>query len=126
MTLCLHPKLEFPHHTTTGPELAVSLGVERGHTAVLDCSLWIDSADGDPRVASTPFRSLLDSLIEDNAIPGGTLRPEHRKDLLGQLDVLAADIARARRKVKKMPAWRPATSEAPTPGTPRSKRPRSR
>lgn len=126
MTICLHPKLEFPRRTATGPELAVSLGVEGDRTAVLDCSLWIDSEAGDPQVASTPFRSLLDSLIEDNAIPGGTLRPEHRKALLDQIDVLAADIARARVKVEKMPAWQPDAGVVPTPRSPRSRKPRLR
>lgn len=126
MTLCLHPKLEFPHRTATGPTLAVSLGAEKGRHAVLDCSLWVDSEAGNPRVASATFRSLLDSLIEDNTIPGGMLRPEHRKALLGQLDVLAADIARARRKVEKMPAWRAGDDTAPTARTPRNRKPRSR
>ena len=63
---------------------------------------------GDDCAITTDFKldNVLDSFIEANSIPGGTLTQNHRSELNDNLELMKKIIELKIEKVKLMPEWK--------------------
>lgn len=73
---------------------------------LVENALFVNDADDPSLTKVDDFSVLLDSFIEHNSIPGGTVTEEYRKEMLDLLNKMKEVVEEKIDVVNKMPQWK--------------------